>query len=116
MNRSESNTVNKKEKFWIPHIKKWKTSGLSQNKYCKKNNLTLRRFSYWKSKIDKKSAKPIELVQVETTLVKHPAIPALDQASGLLKLKIKGIFEIEISDGFSQKTLGEVITVLGEYI
>ena len=116
MNRSKSDKINKKEKFWKPHIKKWKSSGLSQDAYCKKNNLTLRRFSYWKCKIDKKPAKPIELVQVETASVNIHAIPALDQASGLLKLKFKGAFEIEIADGFSQKTLREVITVLGEYI
>lgn len=57
MNRSKPGTVNKKEQFWTPHIKKWQSSGISQAKYCINNNLTLRMFSYWKNKICKKPEK-----------------------------------------------------------
>ena len=116
MNRSKPTLVTKKEQFWIPHIKRWKSSGVSQAKYCEINNLILRRFNYWKCKTEKKPAKSIELVQVETASVNIPTISTHDQASARLKLKIKNIFEIEIAEGFSQNTLRNVISVLGEYI
>ena len=116
MNRSKPGDVKNKEQFWAPHIREWKSSGLSQAKYCKKNNLILRRFNYWKCKIDKNPEKSIELVQVKSASVKIPTIPTHDQANTQLKLKIKNVFEIEIADGFSQNTLRQVISVLGEYI
>lgn len=116
MNRSKQDFVNKKEQFWGPHIKKWKSSGITQAKYCEKNNLILRRFNYWKCKIDKKPVKSIELVQVETASVNIPKISIPDQPNIRLKLKITNIFEIEVADDFSQNTLRKVISVLGEYI
>ena len=115
MNRSKPDTVNNKEQFWVPHIKKWQSSEISQTQYCIKNNLTLRMFSYWKKKICKKPAKSIELVQVKTTSFNIPTNSAIDTVIVPLKLKINNIFEIEISEGFSQKTLHQIIGVLGEY-
>jgi hypothetical protein len=80
MNRSKQDLVNKKEHFWEHHINKWKFSGISQAKYFEKNNLNVKKVQYLKCKTDKKSAKSIELVQVETESVNISKISITDQS------------------------------------
>ena len=36
--------------FWNYHIKQWSESGMSQNAYCKQNDLRPNQFTYWKMK------------------------------------------------------------------
>ncbi len=64
MSKSKPGKSSRKDKFWMFHIKNWEASGLSQAKYCKRNNLALSTFSYRKSKINKKPETSVELVQI----------------------------------------------------
>ncbi len=36
--------------YWKQQVEAWKLSGLSQNQFCKSNELTYHRFVYWRSK------------------------------------------------------------------
>jgi len=38
---------NEKRLFWSNHIKQWRSSGLSQAKYCLKENISFHSFSWW---------------------------------------------------------------------
>jgi len=40
-----------KHEHWKPIISAWRDSGLSQSAFCRKNDLNLPRFSYWRAKI-----------------------------------------------------------------
>jgi len=40
-----------KHNHWKPIISAWRDSGLSQSAFCRKNDLNLPRFSYWRVKI-----------------------------------------------------------------
>ncbi len=38
--------------YWSTHITAWQKSGISQNEYCRQNNIPLTSFGNWKKKID----------------------------------------------------------------
>ncbi len=44
------------EVSWRRHIDTWRTSGLSQNAYCREHALKSHQFSYWKRKLATSSA------------------------------------------------------------
>ena len=88
------------KKGWQHHIEKWKASGLSQAEYCRKNDLRSRGFGYWKRKLEKQNLP--ELVEVPVSL----------GVAGVLKLNIGHQFQIEIPDGFSSATLGQILFTL----
>ncbi|MBL0379563.1 MAG: hypothetical protein JKP90_07835 [Desulfofustis sp. PB-SRB1] len=40
-----------KRSYWGDHIAGWKQSGLSQQAYCRKHQLSLSSFGYWRSRL-----------------------------------------------------------------
>lgn len=48
MTAIESNTGNV---FWQHHLAQWQASGLSQAGYCRQQELSAHKFSYWKRKL-----------------------------------------------------------------
>ena len=90
-----------KRKYWQSHIEAWKQSGLSQIDYCRENNLSRHRFTYWKCKGDKKS----ESIRFIPVLPK-PILSSFSIANTApLKVIIGERYRIEIGDGFSPDTL-----------
>ena len=83
------------KKFWKTHLLQWKESHLSQSNYCKKHNLLVHRFGYWKRKL---AARINILPSGKSGFVQLPAIrvhPSSDISTLTLllpnKLQIKGI-------------------------
>lgn len=90
-------------KYWKSHIDQWSESGLTQTEYCKQNDLSRDRFTYWKTKFKKKNL-PVEFVQMA------PEHMNINQPG--LKLNIGSGLQIEIPDGFSRNTLEQVLMTL----
>ncbi len=88
--------------FWKSHIDQWATSGLTQTEYCRQNEISRNRFTYWKIKF-KKQNQPVEFVQLP--------IPVHCNSVGL-KLNIGQGLQIEIPDGFKKETLEQVLLAL----
>lgn len=105
----KSKAVNKKRvQFWRYHIDTWSKSGLTQNAYCRANNLKPNRLTYWKNKF-KTSNLPVEFIQVPQARI---ATIANSQFRDVMRLNIDPGFQIEVPDGFSQTTLTRVLEVL----
>jgi hypothetical protein len=51
MGKGEVDTKAEKEKFWQEHIDGWRSSGLSQQAYCRNNHLAMSTFGYWRRKL-----------------------------------------------------------------
>lgn len=97
-----------KAAYWNAHIKGWKESGLKQIDYCIKNNLSRHRFTYWKSKDNKKS-KPLKFIPV----ISRPATQSnIDTDTSPLKVLICDKYRIEVGDRFSRDTLSRLINTL----
>ena len=58
--------MNTEEKltYWQQHIDSWKNSGLSQQNYCKQNELTFSSFGYWRGRLKKNQAASGKLIPV----------------------------------------------------
>ncbi len=52
MTESVKESLEQKRSYWEQHVKDWSESGLSQIDYCRRRNLSRRRFSYWKNKFN----------------------------------------------------------------
>ena len=105
--REEKNR--EKQEFWACHIESWKESGLKQIDYCRQNNLSRHRFTYWNCKLNKK-IEPLAFVPIGGNTVRR-GIQLNNQAT--LKLNIGGTYQIEIVDGFCPDTLSTLIHTLG---
>ncbi|MBU0464818.1 MAG: IS66 family insertion sequence element accessory protein TnpB [Proteobacteria bacterium] len=98
----------KRGQFWRHHINEWSGSGLTQNAYCRGNNLKPSQLTYWKNKFKRQNL-PVEFVQVSPGRISeafhsHPR--------EVLRLNVESGFQIEVPDGFSQTTLTQVLEVL----
>ena len=105
--RAEKNR--EKREYWKSHIEAWKNSNLSQVEYCRQNDLSRHRFTYWKCKGDKKS----EAIRFIPVIPKFPSSFRLKDSIAPLKVIIGDRYRIEIGDGFSSDTLLRLMGTLG---
>ncbi|MFW8602486.1 IS66 family insertion sequence element accessory protein TnpA [Desulfobacterota bacterium M19] len=99
-----------KQRFWKAHVGAWRKSGLSQNEYCRQNNLRSNQLGYWKNTLGRQTA--------AANFVPVP-IPAQEQkteaggsASGITVYLETGM-RIKVENDFTAETLAKVVAVLG---
>ncbi|MGB3209453.1 MAG: hypothetical protein WBB19_01990 [Desulforhopalus sp.] len=98
---------NVKQVYWQQQIRNWKTSGLSQKQFCRRESLALSTFSYWKRRTEILEAEKIKFYPLSIP----PSItPPVD--SGLLLLINKKKFAIELKEEFSPTALKKLISAL----
>ena len=111
MSEQSKRANEKRSQFWKNHLKEWSQTGLTQNAYCRNNNLRPNQFTYWKNKFKNQNL-PIEFVQITS----HHLEKAIScHSPNILRLNINSGFQVEIPDGFSQATLGQVLQVVGQF-
>ena len=108
-NEVENKDNQDKKQFWQDHVETWKQSGTIQAEYCRRHDLNIKLFGYWKRKMCRKPAAGITFVPVavktsQATVVKPTAT---------LKLIIRGGSCIEIGDGFNPVTLRRILDTVG---
>ncbi|GLI33261.1 IS66 family insertion sequence element accessory protein TnpA [Desulforhabdus amnigena] len=96
-----------KRRFWEEHLKRWETSGMTQNEYCRQNRLKVNRFIYWKKKCPQKST--VSLVEWSGTKEEKSSVVA---SGGPLCVVVGGRYRIEIGQGFDPGLLDGVVRVL----
>jgi hypothetical protein len=95
-----------KRRFRQAQVKSWEKSGLSQNEYCRKNQLRHTQFTYWKKKFIREAAAPVSFVPVAGT---EPAVQGDD--SGLTLYL--GDIRIQLASDFNPASLSKVLAALG---
>ncbi len=94
-----------KQQRWGDHILTWRKSGLTQAEYCRRNQLSTKSFTYWKSKT-RRPDPPMKLVPV-------PVRPVIkDRESAALVLVLENRYRVEVGDGFNPATFEKVVQVL----
>ena len=105
----------KKDQVWLSHYEAWQTSGQKQKDYCFTKGLSYHMFKFHLTRI-RKEAKPTSksrFLPVPTDkLASINKTHCLKEQTLSLKLNIREHYSIEISAGFSQETLFQVINVL----
>ena len=95
-----------RQQFWQRHINNWSLSSQSQADYCRDHSLNVWTFYSWKGRL-----KPQKSSSPRFVAVKLPSPQKDDDQSkgSTLCLKLSNGIGIEVSDGFSQKTLVRLI-------
>lgn len=96
-----------REESWTRHIKGWEESGLTQIEYCRQNNLSKHRFTYWKCKRHRKD-EPVKFVSLCPTRTTRNA--SLKDTG--VRLIIRDRYRVEVGEGFSEDVLHRLIVVL----
>ncbi len=102
--KSRTQILREKRRFWTAHIQAWQRSGYSLAEYGKHHNLVYHRLIYWKTKFENERAKPVSFVPV-------PLQPEPPDSPLTLSLQ-NDRFKIEIGADFSDKLLNRLIATL----
>ena len=99
-----------KRRFWKEQIDTWKCSGLKQSEYCRRHQLKVHRFVYWKKKFKEPKAPSASFVQIYPPKVfqSHPGPRPTP-----LRLLVGG-YTIEVTSGFDPVTLKQLVLTLGQ--
>ena len=113
MDSSYTRDGDSKLNFWQTHIAGCEASRLSQQVYCRNNNLAVATFGYWRRKLKQKSGtadKPCFYPLAVASLRQTPD-PRKDERPFRLHLA-SDRFVIEIHNEFSPATLQELVRTL----
>jgi len=91
------------------HIRRWRSSGLTQAEYCRRNDLTWSTFHYWRKRLAETS-QAVTLVQVPVGFNGNGSGP---WGQGLT-LVLGGRYKVEIGDNFNASTLARLVDTLGQ--
>jgi hypothetical protein len=105
-----SEALEAKRRFWRQHIQSWKRSGLKQAAYCRRHDLKLHCFIYWRKRHRRPDPSPISLVQVQLPPAPTEAL-APDRPSPL-RLVISSSHCVEIQRDFDPVALRQLLHVL----
>jgi len=103
---SSSEELNPKSKreFWASHIQAWEQSGLSQVAYCRKNDLKMHRWWYWRKRISTPLATDVTFVPLKFSS-SHPS-------GSIISVNTPNGYRIEIDNGFDFSKLRQLITTI----
>ena len=100
-----------KRRFWRQHIERWKRSGLKQSSYCRRHELKLHCFTYWRKKFRRAAPAPVSLVEVRLPPVATTeAIVATGHRP--LKLVVSSSHFVEVERDFDPVALRQLLHVL----
>jgi hypothetical protein len=102
--------LEQKHRYWNTHITNWQASRLSQAEYCRRHELKFHQFVYWRRKFVPKPKVPISLVQVPAGAVARAT--GYGPRPAALRVALAPDLCIEVSPGFDQPTLQQLVTAL----
>ena len=102
--------LEQKRRDWKAHITNWKASRLSQTEYCRRHELKFHQFVYWRRKFAPKPPAAISLIQVPAAAVARVA--GYGSGSPALRVALAPDLCIEVSPGFDQPTLQQLVAAL----
>jgi hypothetical protein len=112
MERDQIKRHGDKHRYWQHHLDQWHQSGLSQQRYCAANQLSISSFHYWRRKLRQED--PQEKPRFyPLSIAEQTPLPQTKLHDASLRLHLGGDrFIIAIDDSFSPALLGTVVTTL----
>ena len=97
-----------KYNLWKKHIEKWEESNLTQAEYCRRYNLKIKSFGYWKGRIKTTEPSEVKFCQLPVPIIKKEPSPTENS----LVLRVGKHHEVSIGDEFKSETLIRLIHTL----
>ena len=104
--KSRQAELEEKRRFWKRQIEDWRSSELTQVEYCRRHDLVLHRFTYWKQKLTNDSPPAfieLKLPAVPYPMMSHPASP--------LRVSVSR-FQVAVDRDFDPATLCRLVSTL----
>lgn len=106
-----------KKQYWSNHIESWKTSELSQEKYCKQHGISYAAFGYWRSRLLKESSHSHKR-EAHTPTFKQAIIKPYTQdkpkpVMSVIKIVLPNQTMIELPSSLIQSELTAIFQALG---
>jgi hypothetical protein len=92
--------------FWAHHVKGWRASGLTQEKYCRRHRLLKGTLGYWASTLNRPKADGSALVEVG-----HAEVQAQERRSPI-ELVVERRYMLRLWPGMEPGHLRDVLSVL----
>jgi hypothetical protein len=113
MDQKTDKKYSTKQSFWQHHMDGWHQSGLSQQRYCQRNDLALATFGYWRRKLREGcTEKPRFYPLIVSEHCSFGKETDQHQGTGLRVVLGDNRFTIEIDDHFSPAVLRDLVTTL----
>ena len=99
--------IEDKQQIWFEHVKTCESSGLTQPEFCRKNNLSMNTFAYYRSqylsqqKVPSKASSPFVEIQFPSTISAEP-----------FSLRFPNGINLCLPQQFNDKQLVKLIEVL----
>jgi hypothetical protein len=98
-----------RQRYWQEHIERWRSSGMTQKDYCRKNGLKWSTFHYWRKRLQELSS-PVSLIQVALSPGRGSRV---GQDWPGLVLLIGDNYRVQVGDEFNPATLARLVQTLG---
>ena len=108
--KSREDVLRNKRRYWKAQIDFWKASGLNQSEYCRRNDLKLHLFVYWRQKYHPRAEAPVSLVKIP--LAEQTFQSLFPSSVKPLRLIVGAGRHIEIERGFDPIALQQLIHTL----
>lgn len=108
-------TKSKGSSYWRAQLANWSRSDLSQVEFCRRQDLTLSTFRWWRRKLQIRQVGPLQ-DKSSSKAVQSPFLPVhlLNpiRSRPLIEIHLPGNRRIHVPPGFDPETLKEVLAVL----
>jgi len=91
-----------KQEFWKSHLKNWKSSGVSQRKYCEENGINTNTFGYWIQKLKQVNKRDSSFICLN---LRH-------DNNATFEVTIKNKYKIKLNNNYSSESLKKLIQTL----
>lgn len=106
-----------KKQYWNTHIEGWKKSGLSQEQYCKQQDLSYAAFGYWRSRLLKESQNTYKEIEPQPSfkqaIIKSSTEASTRSAASVIKIVMPNQMKVELPTDLNQIALTTVFQALG---
>ncbi len=89
--------------YWLHHYQLFKSAGITQREYCRKNDLGYFSFNKWKRQFDKENT---------STALQQLPIQYKPAQEERFEIVLQGNVRISIPNNFSEKTLSKIISAV----
>ena len=110
--KSTRRTFPGKERYWQQHLDAQQRSGLSIERYCRKQGLAQSTFSHWRRRLAPGPSAAITIVPVPIHALREANSPLPGQAHAPLRLTVAERFRIDVTDDFASPVLEKLVTTL----
>ena len=120
----QAKRLTERGRFWKRHLERWRKSSLTQSEYCRRHDLSVAAFGWWKRLLFSES-KPVRLKQStrssqsrrsqkESFVEVHVADvgQSIHQPTYAYEIRLSGNRSIRLGSGFDESVLQRLIGVL----